>query len=139
MGKVSKWQAHRRFRRDTTFAPGRQSEQGDESLALPLPGTPQLHSHEGFAPAAAAGGGDQNLEPLPCVIGLLRADLRIVAMDGARSVQIPGNSREHHPGTPVLAVSLMPADSSTAPTASMIQGEEQGASMIQGEEQGANS
>jgi len=47
-GKVSKRQAHRRFRRDTTFAPGKQSEQVDESLALPLPGTPQFHSQGGF-------------------------------------------------------------------------------------------
>jgi len=115
-----------RFRRDTTYAPGRQEEWGEEPLALPLPGTPQFHLQEGFAPAAVAGGGDQNLEPLPRTIGLLGADLRIVAMDGERSVQISGDTREHHPGALVLAVSLMPADSSTAPTVSTIEGEEQG-------------
>jgi len=89
-GKISKRQAHRRFRRDTTYAPESQEEWGEEPLALPPPGTLQFHSQEGFPPAAVAGGGDQNLEPLPHTIGLLGADLRIVAMDGERSVQISG-------------------------------------------------
>jgi len=62
-GKVSKRQAHRRLRCDTTFAPGRQSEQGDESLVLPPPGTPQFHSQDGFAPAAAAGVGTKIWDP----------------------------------------------------------------------------
>jgi len=68
--------------------PQRQDEWEEESLALPPPRTPQYHSQEGFVPMAAAGGGTQNLDPLPRTIGLLGVDLRIVAMDGTECPDI---------------------------------------------------
>jgi len=91
-------QAHRRHRHDHTVH-AYQFGVGGDPMSLPLPREPRYHpDSQESASKTTSEGGVSNSGPLPRVIGLLGADLRITAVDGSRAVQISG---DRPPGIPL--------------------------------------